>query len=172
MKNKKMLISLVVALIILLVLAYQYLSLRQSYNNLKDQVKYEITSHLSSSMDFANRIDLDKLAVGDKNSIINMMYMYGEISNLDAILTTTYFYGKIDVIDPLVMRDYKFMLMEIVNKLTQNQFNSEDIDNINMITDDIKEIYKYVSENSELSSEKYIKELAPELKLYQKKQGK
>jgi hypothetical protein len=98
--------------------------------------------------------------------------MYGEISNLDAILTTTYFYGKIDVIDPLVMRDYKFMLMEIVNKLTQNQFNSEDIDNINMITDDIKEIYKYVSENSELSSEKYIKELAPELKLYQKKQGK
>jgi hypothetical protein len=108
-----------VALVIISGLAYQYLELRQNYNRLKSQVKYEITSHLISSEAFAKKIDLNKIITGDKNSILNMMHMYEDISNLDDILTTTYYYGKIDVIDSLI--PFFIPTLSPANELVQNK---------------------------------------------------
>lgn len=171
MKDKKTLISLILSLVVILVLAYRHLELRQNYINLESQIKHEITDHLGSSLAFANRIDLNKIATGDKNSILNMMYMYENISSLDAILTTTY-YGRITLIDPLIMYDYKRILREIVDKSMKGQLSSEDINNISLINEDLKQIYEYVSESKELSDKKCIKELEPRLKIYQAKKEK
>lgn len=166
LRNKKSLIALIVALTVLLLLACLYLSLRQNYNNLKDQTKAEIISHLNSSISFAKEIDLDKITTGDKTSVLNITHMYEDISDLDAILTTTY-YGKITLIDPLIMYDYKRVIRKYVDKSIQGQLSTEDINNINLITNDIEQIYEYVGQNKNLSSEKFIKELEPKLKINQ-----
>lgn len=92
--------------------------------------------------------------------------MYEDISDLDAILTTTY-YGKITLIDPLIMYDYKRVIRKYVDKSIQGQLSTEDINNINLITNDIEQIYEYVGQNKNLSSEKFIKELEPKLKINQ-----
>ena len=171
MKNKKALIFSIVALVIILGLAYKYFELMQNYISLKRQVRYEITSHLGSSISFAAGIDLNKVGIGDKNSVLNMLYMYEDISDLDATLTTIS-YGEIALIDPLIMYDYKIVLREIILKSMQGQLTPGDINNIVVITDDIKQINKYVTENTELNSKRFIKELEPKLKIYQVKQDK
>lgn len=162
MKNRKTQIFLVVAVILIVVLTFKYLALRKNYNTLEDQVKYEIKNHLSSSLTCESNIDLNKIATGDKKSILNLMHMYEEISDLNAILTTSY-YGKTTPIDPLIMTDYQLVLKRIVDKSVQNQLKSEDINNVILITKDLELIYKYINENNKLTSEKFIKELEPKL---------
>lgn len=162
LKNRKTQIFLIVAVILIVVLSFKYLELRKNNNALESQVKYEIKNHLSSSLSYESKIDLNKITTGDKNSILNMMHMYEEISDLNAILTTTY-YGKITLINPLIMNDYKRVLRRIVDKSMQSQLKSEDINNVILITKDLKQIYKYIDENNKLTSKKFVKELEPKL---------
>ena len=166
MKNRKTLLFLIVMLIIATVLAGKYSVLNRNYSYLKDRVKDEIINDVSSSINFSSNIDLNKIKVGDKNSIVNLMHMYEEINNLDTILSLSY-YGNFEVIDPALMHKYIRVLEPIVDKSLQEQLTSQDTNNISLIIQDLEQIDEYVSETKELSSKKCIKELEPKLKINQ-----
>jgi len=143
--------------------AYRYLQLCQKYNNIKTQEKSVLNTYLNSSISNADKIDLTKVSSGDKDSILSLMEMYEGISNSNIALWTT-FSGQIEIVDPMYTSSYTIVLKDILNKCVKDELKPEDINNFKLLTENIKLIYNYISENDKLSSKDFKLKVIPYLK--------
>ena len=148
------------------ILSYKYLSLRNQQINLINKAKYNFTDHLSSSLIFANKIDINKNTKVSKDSILPLLNMYEHISDANIIAETFFNYDNhFALIDPTDMKEYQLTLSEILYKLSNNTVDDEDTVKMKLLMVDINLIYKYVNENDTFTMKKYITDLRPNLKI-------
>jgi hypothetical protein len=90
--------------------------------------------------------------------------MYEYVSNCDAVLRTSSI-SDAAVIDEFTLSKYRSALGDIVNKAVNGELKPEDKDKLNMVTEDIWVIYRYIFENDRVDDDKFSKEVGSKLKL-------
>lgn len=145
------------------IFTYSYLELYTKYKNIRLQEKSVLSTYLNSSITAAEKIDLNKLCTGDKESMSYLIDMYDGLSNSNTALLTT-FSGKIEVVDCLITSKYNRELKNILDKSLKGQLTTDDMNNFKIIKDNLKTIYDYLIENKNLSNETFKIKVMPHLR--------